>query len=70
MAIREDEFDRCVEEHKLRDARERIRERDERINARRVLDWTLREKKPLDRILELRRVDTNRYRVGASLSGR
>ena len=54
--MREDEFDRCVTDLKLRAARERIRERDERCDARRVLEWMPPEKKSLDRILDLRRV--------------
>jgi hypothetical protein len=55
--MREDEFDRCVTVFKLRTARERIRAREERCEGRKAFGGMPAEKKPLDRILELRRAD-------------
>ena len=55
--MREDEFDRCVTVLKLRATRERIREREMRCEGRKAFGGTPAEKKPLDRILELRRAD-------------
>lgn len=56
--MREDELDRCVTVLKLRATRERIREREMRCEDRKAFGGTRAEKKPPDRILELRRADT------------
>ena len=63
MPTREDEFDRCVTALGLRSARERIREREERCEGQKAFSGMPAEKKPLDRILELRRADADRWRV-------
>lgn len=62
-SVREGDFDRCVTELKLRDARERIRERKERCEVRRALGEA-GEKGPLDRTPELRSADAHRGRPG------
>ena len=54
VPTREDEFDRCVTDLGLRAARERIREREVRCEGQNVFSGMAAEKKPLDRILELR----------------
>jgi len=64
MLVREDEFDRCVTDLKLRAARERIREREEGCEGYKAFRGMRAEKKPLDRILELRRADAHRFRLG------
>ena len=64
MLVREDEFDRCVTDLKLRAARERIRAREERGEGHRAFGGLPAGKKPLDRILELRRADVHRCRLG------
>ena len=63
MPMREDEFDRCVTDLGLRAARERIREREERCEGQMAFSGMAAEKKPLDRILELRRADAHRCRL-------
>ena len=66
--MRENEFDRCVTDLGLRAARERIRERirerEERCEGQMAFGGMAAEKKPLDRILELRRADAHRCRLG------
>ena len=64
MLVREDEFDRCVTDLKLRAARERIRAREERREGHTASSGSPAEKRPLDRILELRRADAHRCRLG------
>ena len=64
VPTREDEFDRCVTDLGLRAARERIREREERCEGQMAFSGMAAEKKPLDRILELRRADARRRRLG------
>jgi hypothetical protein len=63
VLVREDEFDRCVTDLKLRAARERISAREERAEGARALGASLAGKKPLNRILELRRADAHRCRL-------
>jgi hypothetical protein len=64
MLAREDEFDRCVTDLKLRAARERIRAREERGEGQRAFGGSPPAgKKPLDRILDLRRADAHRFRL-------
>lgn len=64
VPMRENEFDRGVADLGLRPARERIREREERCEGQKAFSGMPAEKKPLDRILELRRADARRRRLG------
>jgi hypothetical protein len=64
VLVREDEFDRRVTDLKLRDARERIRAREERGEGQRASSRLPAEKALLDRISELRRADVNGWRMG------
>jgi hypothetical protein len=64
VPVREDEFDRRVMDLKLRAARERIREREERGEGPLASSGSPAEKEPLDRILEFRRAGAHRCRLG------
>jgi len=64
--MREDEFDRSVTYLSLRTTRERIRAREEGCEGHKAFRGMRAEKKPLDRILELRRTDAHRCRLNLS----
>jgi hypothetical protein len=65
--MREDEFDRCVTVFKLRDARERIRAREGRLEGRKAFGDTPGER--IGRMEAMKRIETFRSETDLNVQG-